>query len=242
MYLRYGTYTHRLGEPTVAIHKETIRTDAGQAYAVRELWSITGLLVDQAGNPLTMRSKIAELEAAYAEDYRDIVILLPDGQTESTHKIVSRNTIGGVQVVQRPSFPEGGGAQGVTLRTFAVTVEALVRLDVGPVILAFRELLRFSGGGPRYGHLETLTGLPDRQRLRRMTVYHATQQGHAVGLGAQPAVPLAIWPAAQICAPTIEPGSPQRRGAGYYEFPIAWSYQFESAVRLVGRPHVWTTY
>jgi hypothetical protein len=54
---------------------------------------------------------------------------------------------------------------------------------------------------------------------------------------------LALWPAALVEAGTFQSASPRRRGSGaalaFTDFPISWTYRFESALPLIGRPNVW---
>jgi hypothetical protein len=241
MYLRYGSFTHPLGEPSVGITRETLYTQTREPYAVLERWNVTGMTVEQTGSATAMKSKIGALETAYAVENQDITILLPDGTTPSTHQIRAKDTIGGIRVVMRPSYPEQSGPQGITFQNFQLAVEATVALPAnGSVILEFEETLEFSGGGPQYGHLETLTTPPQLQLLRRMSIYRAIQSGQAKGLYARPVVPAAIWPAALVRTPTKRVIAPKRRGSGYYEYTVSWNYVFEAAVPLIGLPHIWT--
>jgi hypothetical protein len=241
MYLRYGSYIHALGEAAVAITKETLRSQAGSAYAVKETWNVQGLLIEPSGSPSGMKTKIAALEAAYAADFRDVAILLPDGTT-SAHSISSAATIGGVRVTQRPSFPDGRGAQHVTIRTFTIALEAIIPTSTENLVVEFQEAITLSGGGPRYGHIECLRDAPVKQELKRMTVYRATQTGRAVGLYRYPGVPGPIWPGALVENGSVVQGSPTRQGSTYIDWPVQWAYQFESAGPLgATRPNIWTS-
>jgi hypothetical protein len=242
MILAYGDYRHPLGQPAITIWRRTLLSAANTPLAVSERWEIAGLL--QAATVQEMSEKIDALEAAYSEDGRDLVLYLPDGTTASSHYLASSQTLGGVRVVRPPSYPEGRGAQYATVRTFLVTLEAEVPVtSPETALVSFRETLELTGGGPRYGHLEPLVGWPIKQLLRRHTVFRALQRGEAVGWLAYPAAPPPLWPAALVEAGTSQAGSPRRRGLGaalaYTDFPISWSYKFESAGPLIGGPNVW---
>ena len=242
MLLSYGDYRHPLGQPAIVISRQTLFSAANTPLAVRERWEISGLL--QAGSSEEMSEKIDSLEAAYATGGKDLVLYLPDGSTASSHRLVNSETLGGVRVVRPPSYPQGRGAEYATIRTFAVALEADLPVSLETALVSYRETLEFRGGGPRFGHLEPLVGLPIKQLLRRHTIFRATQRGEAVGWLAYPTPPLALWPAALVEAGTVQLASPRRRGSGpalaYTDFPISWSYQFESALPLLGRPSAWS--
>ena len=238
MYVQYGDYTHPAGEPAVTIDRETLWTDAGTAWAERERWSISGCIYNQAGTAAAMDVLVTELEAAYSSSGGDLKLLLPDGTTASQHALLNANTIGGVRVVKRPSYPQGSGPEGITIRHFTVALEAEVAVSADSALLSWHESIRYSGGGPRFGHLEPLVGKPIKQKLKANTIYKAIQQGRAVGLSAYPAVPSPIWPAHQIDQRDIEQSAPRRRGYGsgadcWTEWPVSWCYRFESANPLL---------
>lgn len=242
MLLAYGDFRHPLGQPAIVISRRTRFSDAGTPLAVVERWEINGLL--QAASPAEMSERIDALEAAYASGGQDLVLYLPDGSTASSHRLVNSQTLGGVRVVRPPNYPQGRGSEYATIRTFTVALEAeLPVLPLDTALVSYRETLEFRGGGPRFGHLEPLVGLPIKQVLRRHTIFRATQRGEAVGWVAYPTPPLALWPAALVESGTLRATSPRRRGSGealaYTDFPITWSYQFESALPLYGTPNVW---
>jgi hypothetical protein len=240
MYLKYGSYTHPLGEPGWVITNEAVESDSGDIFAVRTRWEISGLISNQGGTAANMKTKIAALEAAYASDNQDATIYLPDGVTESNHKIVAANTIGGTKIVRRPSYPQSSGPEGVTMRHFQLAIEALIPLTSEQVILAFEESVNFQGGGPRYVMLETLTGPPIKQLGKQATIYQAVQEGRAVGLYGYPVVPRPLWPTALMGNPRIRRRSPRRVRSNYTEYEVSWSYEFASAVRMIGSPHLAT--
>ena len=105
--------------------------------------------------------------------------------------------------------------------------------DLETALRSFEETLSFSGGGPKYGHLETLAGPPVKQLLRQQTVYRVGQSGQAIGLYQRPTAPLPIWPQAQVESGVRRLSSPKRRRDDYTDFSIDWSFRFESATPLV---------
>jgi hypothetical protein len=237
MYLRYGNHTHPLGEAAIAITKEMIENEAGEPYAVRERWTISGMVIGTS--PTSIKTQLTALDTAYSANGKNLSLLMPD-KTESTHRMISSACQGGVRVIQRPSFPNGGGAEHVTKREYMIVLEGIVLLSSSQVILSFEEVLSFSGGGPRYGHLEPLEGPPIKQRLKQSTPYVVTQEGQAVGLYGYPAIPPSIWPGDKTEAPRIRRYSPRKKGGNYYEYKVSWAYEFKAAYPLTGSPHVWT--
>jgi hypothetical protein len=237
MFLKYGDHAHAVGECDIGIFVEALETDAGTPYAQRVRWDIRGRLVGE--DAAAIDEAVLSLKEAYRHNDRDVTIYLPDGVTASSQRIVSANTIGGVRVVAA-SFPTMNQAGYATNYQYTIAVEAEVPLeDIATPLRRFHETLQFSGGGPRWGHLETLNTLPVKQLLRQHTVYRAQQFGQAIGLYARPTPPLPIWPAAQVESGARRLASPRRRRSDYTDFAIDWSYRFESALPLAGTPTAW---
>lgn len=239
MYLQFGTYVHPLGEAGIVITKDVVESEAQQAYAVRERWTISGMVVGTS--PADIATKLATLDAAYSTGGKNVFILLPNGAA-STHSIISSSCQGGVRVIQRPSFPVGTGAEHVTVRSYTIVLEGIVLLTAARTVLSFEEVLSFSGGGPLYGHLQPLQGEPIKQLLKQSTPYRATQEGQAVGLYDYPTIPAALWPGNKVeDQPRVRRFNPKKRGNEYYDYKITWAYSFESASPMSGSPHGWTT-
>jgi len=239
MYLKYGSYAHATGECQISINKQTEFNEAKEPWAIRERWDIQGLVTNATGNLASMKTSVDALVSAYSVHGYDLVLYTPSN-TATSHALYSDDCIGGTVVVQPVSFPSGEGAEGITYRNYTVSVEGLVRTSSGH-LLSFTESLSFSGGGPVYGHIQTLRGLPVKQLLRQNSVFRATQQGSAVGISTYPIIPSPVWPSAQIGTGQEERGSPKRFNYNYSEYPISWRYEFESAYPLLGNPTRWTS-
>jgi hypothetical protein len=240
MYLKYGNYQHPANEASVVITKESVFTETGIVRGLRERWNIQGRL--QAADPAALTAAIDALGAAYAIQAQDVGFYFDNGQLTS-HYITSSATNGGVRVVVPPSFPEGKGAEYSTFRNYTIALEA-EWLDPNATLLAWHETIRFTGGGPQFGHLEPINGLPVKQLLKQATAFHATQSGEAVGYLAYPAPPQPIWPQAEhIDRREIRYELPRRMGqaasATYTQFKVSWSYFFEDAGPLLGLPTAW---
>jgi hypothetical protein len=242
IFLRYGNFDHALHDAAVAISKETLTSEAGQGYGVRERWRVTGFL--QAADQASLSTAIATLQQAYSFNYRAAGIFLDNG-TATPHQLPALSPIGGTRVVEAPSFPDGGAATAeyTTFRTYSLTLECesvYPGFASGLVLLSWVETLAFQGGGPRFVHLQPLIGLPQKQLVATSTPYRVTQSGEAVGLGAYPNPPFPIWPEAEhVDRRRITPRSPKAVGGTdlrFRDFPINWSYEFESVLPLSGQP------
>lgn len=242
MILQIGTHKRRNGEVEVSITKKSLRTDADTPWAHEETWALNGMIVSQTGSLTYIKSQTAALEAAFV-DGLDVKLLFPDGSTVSHHALISADCVGGVRVMMPPQYQDGKGPQGVTYRTWQAQVTAIVPIPVGQLntgLRSFTETITRSGGGPRQATIETLTGPPVVQLLRKRTSYKVTQQGSAVGIYVRPQAPPAIWPSALAEGnPVITVGTPRRIGDNYVDWPISWQYTFDSPVPLLGGPNIW---
>lgn len=240
MYLRYGSYTHAQHEAAITIVTDVTRDEFDLPLRATERWSIRGEL--HGDDQTALLAAMAALEAAYSEDGNDITLLCDDASTVA-HRIVSSDTDTGVMVTRRPSYPIGVGAELSTYRTYEIQVEASydVREDNG-AILSYTETLRFSGGGPRHVLHELRNGVPQLQQVSQATVYTATQSGEALGFNDYVTAPPPYWGAPIFDQPnsSVAYGTPKRKGNGrdvvFREYPTSWTYQFQSASPLVGRP------
>lgn len=242
MRVRFGGFTHPAAECAVTIAKRRNYGPGGQARSQTEQWTINGIL--QADTQAAVDAAQAAVMAAYSVDDQDCVLLLNDG-TASANRLDTGRALGGVRVVEPPSFPEGGerSAEFSTYRTFRVVVEAeYLNFDLN--VLAWVETLSFTGGGPRDLHLQPLRGLPQKQRVAESTPFQVVQRGEAIGLTRYPTPPLPLWPADEkIDLRQVETQHPKRYGPvgkpTYVEWPVRWQYTFESAIPMFGDPSPW---
>jgi len=240
MYLKYGSYQHAANEASVVISKEGLFSESGAPRGVRERWQIQGRL--QAANQASLTAAIEALTNAYAQPAQDVGFYLDDGQPTS-HVLISAATQGGVRIVVPPSFPEGKGAEYSTFRSYVIVLEAET-LDSSVGLLQWIEVIQMRGGGPRFGYLQPVNGLPQKQLLQEATTYRATQSGQAVGQFAYPDPAAPLWPLAEhVDQREIRRELPKRSGlpgnAVYSQYKISWSYSFEDVAPLTGVPTAW---
>lgn len=244
MILKFGTYSHADGECKLSIQKDTVRAQSGIPVSTVVRWEIEGLLIPTAGASDTvadLTTKILALEAAYKQIGVD-ALLLTAGGSATAHALRSAGSVGGVQVVKPPSFPSGEQAEYATYRRYTVGLEAEYLIgdgtgggngSEGADVMNWQETITISGGLPLYAWTRPIFGIPERQIARQHTTYTATQSGSAVGYSRLPDPPLPLWPAALVSR-SVGNSSPQAKGSGYVEYPISWTYQFESAEKLIG--------
>jgi len=239
MYVKYRDHQHAAGECHVAIARQGLRSDHSILYAIRETWTITGMLL--GANSAALTASIAALEAAYSYDLGDLY-LYEDSGTATAHSLLSASTIGGTRVVQHPSFSNGAGAEYATHRTYTVVVEG--DKDAGAGLLSFNEQITFSGGGMEWGFLPVLNGTPPRQIFREQTPYRAEQTGHSTHMTRYPNPADPIWPGAEhVTQRQITYHGPMRTGLGgsvqFMGYGVQWSYAFEDTSGFAGMPHTW---
>lgn len=228
MILGYGNYRHDLAEVDCAISRSTIRSDQTQTQlGYRETWTINGRL--KADTQALLTAKIQALETAYQTDGRDLVLFLPDGTTESAHKIVSSNTLYGTQV-SGISYPDGRNAEYSTFRNYQIVVEAeILYFPNANSTFVFAESFSYTGtGGSRFVVREMRNGPPVTQQVSAQTPVSWTQVGSASSRTSFPAA-----------SPPIDPGSEQQErrqvgrstntSEGRTTFTTSWSYSFLSA-------------
>ncbi len=233
MILKYGSYAHDSGEVTIIVSKEKMYAETGQQTGYTERWTIRGVLHADTIDQLT--TALAALELAYSVNGRDLVFYKDDGVTPTVHGLTSRNTSSGVRITKF-SYPIGEGAEYVTSRTYEIEAEASI-ITANAEFDSWTETINLRGGGPRFVYLQTLTGQPQKQQVAQSTPYFATQSGTAVGLLRYPRYPAPMFPEHEHTdqrsqtqvSPEVQPNTPSK-------FQIEWSYEFESASPLFGRP------
>lgn len=247
MYLRYGSYTHAIGETGITTQRSANFNEASELLSHTERWDIQGMIV--ADGPAAITTASAALLTAYDAQQGNITLFHPDGTT--ARSITSSATLGGVHVVSGVQFQDTAPAAYTTYRNFTVSLEWTEPTSGNTsALVSFVESISYSGtGGALIGHIETLRGLPVKQKLRRHTKVSAVQQGRAIGYRAYPVVPSPMWPLQEIVnAREIGRDNPTRFGntGNFSNFPISWKYQFEAKeLSLLGSgttvPNTWTT-
>lgn len=233
---KYGNYAHPIGECEISLTADVVENDAYEPIEVIRRVQVSGLLL--ADSPAAMNAKVSALQAAYSANGYDFRVYLPNGTTVSRLTLLNAGSNGGVRITQLPSFPSIAGAGYVTNLKYTLALEARYPVaNSSSLLKSFEETLTFEGGGPVYGWLKPLAGKPVKQLLRQNDTYRATQTGSAVGAYSRPSPPSPLWASSMLVAPTTTKRSPLRRGSGFVDYGISWSYQFESDSPLRAEPN-----
>lgn len=234
MKLAYGSYVHAANEVTLAISRSEITSPVGRSIGHRERWTITGELFGNSSAELT--TAINALVTAYSVNGNNLILFEDDLSTWTAHAMISSLATGGVRITTKPEFPVGDGTEYATVRSYSIVAEADFYNGNFP-LLEFSETVEVTGGGPRVIWIETRTGPPVQQMVSQQTTSRATQSGRAVGLGNYPNPADPIWPGLEDSTQRrITRETPRFSGDNKVEYPVSWSYVFESSGPLFGTP------
>ena len=98
--------------------------------------------------------------------------------------------------------------------------------------------LQVGNGGPIIVYQPVAQGQWIPQQTSETSLFKATQSGSAVGLYQYPDIPAPLWPEALINQ-EIDAGLDSPKKWSRYEWPVKWSYTYQSngpLVRLPGQP------
>jgi hypothetical protein len=238
-FVQYGNYAHAAGECIVVIEKHPRFNELGEAVSLVHRWQIQGLL--QVSDPTKMTAALQALEAAYTIQGQNLGLFNDDGSA-TAHGVISAQTLTGVKITDGVRYPQGGGAEYSTFRSYAIAAEWETLGTNG--LLAFHERLQFTGNcGARWGYLQTLGGIPPQQQLCEATPQKIVQSGQAIGLYSYPPVPAPLFPAGleHHDQRVIEYESPKRSGPygspAWSEYAVRWQYTFETTLYKTGVPN-----
>lgn len=239
MYFKYGPYQHDDNSVAFSLSRTAKLDSGGVPYGYTETYKLSGRL--QADTQAEITAAIDALKAAYSVQFQDLVLYDNSGNVTS-HALLNNNTLGGVKVVEGPSFPNSMGAEYSTYRNYEIVVAADTPLtgQGNNSVTDWNESLTFIGtGGPRAVWQPMITGTPLRQQVSELTTIKAIQRGTAVGFAdyisfAAPLFPIEyehqdqrVW----------ERSTPQYMGNGVKRYyPCNWTYLFEFNNPQTGNP------
>jgi len=240
--LKANSFSHRVNECGVVIRRAAELDGSGAAWAWRETWDISARILNLSGNPKDIDSVVLGVEETYKSQLNSISLAHDDG-TASAHTILAANTIGGIRVTAPPSFTNNKNGEGVTYRTYQVSIEALIPKRTGELLVYdLREKVDYRLGGVRYGFLEPNEGLPTKQMLVESAPWYATQSGVITGINEFLPLPDPIWPGDLLSPGTESRENPRKVGispTGYWLYPVTYRFDFGSVAALIGNPTVW---
>jgi len=240
MIVAWGNYRHSMGQVKITIEKSNQLDGKGLPNLEENRWNLYGRLGTQGMTQAQLMLAISALEAAYSQQYQDLIVYLPDGTTKTPHQLLNASCVGGTRIVKPPSFPEGNGPEGVTLRHYSIDIIGIKPIAAASALVSFKETIEREGGGAMRGMMETLDTEPVEQLLRQATIYRAIQQGNAVGLYGPPDIPPPIWPDKLVRGfPKTSEENPDVVGSTEINFRRSWVYVYESSSPMYGSPHRW---
>lgn len=234
-FYKYGAYQFEAGEcdllRTNVINKLSPRGNR----LMREVTHFIRATII-ADTQADLSARIAEIQNAFSFDYQDAGLWL-DSTTPSQHLLTNDAfCVSGVRVLQR-SFPEGGGDEYVTARTFSATIQAVYD-DADSQYVEWHEDLQFTGTcGPTFEWIDGWFG-PVLSQTAESSVQTIIQRGHGVAYGAILVPPGPLFPSYEhLEKRTITYGSPRFLGNQFRFYPTSWTYVFSSNVPLSGFPN-----
>ncbi len=232
----YGSYVHPPGECVVSISYAVSASDSGLPVEEVHTWQIDGTL--QGTGPADLAAQSAALRLAYTPWFRSASFMAPGGVVINT--LPNAGSLSGVRVTGPPSFPGGGPGDLATQRAFRITLSATYAVGIEggggePAIKEFRQSISRSGGGPKRGMVELVTGPPVPYTYSDASIFYATQSGSAIGTAAYPVPPAAIWPTALVAA-EITHSRPRLENGFFRDYGVTWSYRFEGPAAFAGSP------
>lgn len=247
MFYKYGSYTHAANE-AAATFQVTGIFEGNVRTGYREEWTITGLLM--AANRSALQTALDGLDAAYADDGQDLVLLDDDGTTP-LRSLTSADTTSGTMVISGPSYLDNGETNNEygTYRRYTITVAAeYLGADAGvdafpEDTITWVETVSITGTGEeQFVLVPIINGRFPKQTLRTNTAVTVVQSGQAIGRTGYPTPPPPLIPAWEHKEQrNINRGPLGRAGpAGspvFVEWPVSWSYTHELPVKWDGVPN-----
>ena len=184
-----------------------------------------------SANAATLVAAKKKLEDAFSVDGGDFVVSYPTGEEEL--RLRSADFIGGLRVVEGPSYTENPPGELVRRRSFRVVLSAeqIVNdpgtgvIGGGAVVVSQNQTLRYEGtGGRRFIILETMEGDPIVQQVNARTKCLCVQSGSLVQRYFPPTPPPPRYPNNEKEElRVVVPGNPSKD-----TYSVDWSYTFES--------------
>lgn len=238
--LKFGTYSHAVGEAAVRINTSAQFDRANRPVKLTTTWDITARA--EGTDQSDLFTNLARAVRAYDTRNQRVSARLVTDAGVVTHELNGPRSIGGIRIEQPPSYPNADGAQLTTYRDYVVRLAADYFVgNPARLVVAFTETLSFEGGTPDRGVIELSNGPPVDYISVAQTAYRCTQSGSAVGYTAyplwlvRPAFPPALFEGRQ---PPVVYTAPEAEGGANVNFGLQWSYRFASARPLVGLPRV----
>jgi hypothetical protein len=234
MQLFWGQYRFPINGASTTSKAEATFSASGRP--LRYIIKVGVLAYLDGDGPADLSFQENALRAALAIPYQDLILKLDTGQASST-QLLNATSVSGVRVVSGPDFTnDAKDSEYVTQRTarFEVAAEYLIR-GTENALVSFTESVTVTGnGGPDRNWRFPINGPPIRQVVTPYSLITASQSGTAVGHTTRPVPPPPLWPDYLVNPRHSHTKStPEPHGRAWLNWPVKWSYSFESDVPLV---------
>ena len=229
MRLDWGSYQHQPDEVGVRIRYQSTFDDFGRRIGEVQEWHILGAIVGSSQADLT--TKLASLESAYSNDYRDLKLKINDNSTDSRHTLLNNSTLGGTHV-HFFGYVEGPWKMKLEYanrRTFYIVIRGEVRTGGGHY--AWKERLMTKGtGGQKFRYQPSINAAPELQVIQQATTFFYVQQGQAIGRKGYIIPPLPLFPSIEhLEQRKIDYDTPKEIRVGGSELYLSsWQYVMEA--------------
>lgn len=169
-------------------------------------------------------SKVLTIKSALALDGGDAVLHSSVG----TIALLNGGSIGGVRVVERPSFTaQDGRAHWATGLPFRIVFEADYPYLTDGLVSYTESITKVGNGGSRRVVLELDNGAPVEQTVSSNTPIQVIQTGVAVGFLAYPTFNDPIFPGAIMAPEDLQTATelPRLARDTWVDWPIRWTYR-----------------
>jgi hypothetical protein len=217
MIFQYGDYQHEKGE--VYPQKIEIRpllTEDGVRWASDYRMSLAGSFVNQSPelDAAGVNTKIGEIEEAYRFDYKDAKFLLPDGVTETEHRMISDDpfNLSGNRIINF-SWDNRYPTEFANTRSFSVTIQARFLQSYSSILYFHETVQRIGTGGPMWRIYNRWDGTPFKEFISTESKVYHVQRGIIIGQSAWLPAPEPYWPDdEQVWRRSITQASPKFHG------------------------------
>lgn len=235
MYCKFGTYQHPDNEAIVTSF-DVRRTHSARGVPDIETRTVTirGVLIPSSPSQTQITTDINTLLAAYVTGNKDFGFY-DDSNNLTPHKLINADSIGGVRIIKKPSFPEGDGAEYATQRTYEIILEADYRATVG--LLSFTESTSITGtGAAKVVWRHCINAPPVPQQVYPATSVKGTQRGEEVRSDGFANAPGRLFGGEHGDRRGVQKSISDDRGRKIYR--TTWNYNFENNnLRLIA-PHL----
>lgn len=232
MKLIFGSYEHAENQVDLAIDRRVEYNSRQEKYKEVETWTVSGFLKASGSTAQQRQDSIYSqqqnlINAYNSGDLNSIQARFVRDDGDPAHTLDGSASSSGIQIVQKPSFPGGKGAEFATKRFYTIVFRAEFPATPGTQIVQFQETVAARGGGPLIIPIDLLEGPPVYQQVKQATHVLVTQSGSVVAHGGYVAPALPLIPDRELPhLRQVSRDSPQYDNGQYINYRVSWSYTF----------------